>query len=65
VLRTIGDQRSLWESILPAEMVRLPEELARVDGLLDDSRLTLDGASNELLERLVPLVRHASLRPST
>jgi IS5 family transposase len=36
VLRTIGDQCSLWESLLPEEVLRLPEELARVDGLLDD-----------------------------
>jgi transposase, IS5 family len=26
----------LWEAILPEELRRLPEELARVDGLLDD-----------------------------
>jgi transposase, IS5 family len=36
VFRTIGDQCSLWESLLPEEVLRLPEELARVDGLLDD-----------------------------
>jgi transposase, IS5 family len=36
VFRTIGDQPSLWESRLPAEVLRLPEELARVDALLDD-----------------------------
>jgi transposase, IS5 family len=36
VLRTVGDQVSLWESLLPEEVRRLPEELARVDGLLDD-----------------------------
>jgi transposase, IS5 family len=36
VFRTVGDQVSLWESVLPEEMRRLPEELARVDGLLDD-----------------------------
>ena len=27
---------SLWESRLPPEVLRLPEELARVDALLDD-----------------------------
>jgi len=27
---------SLWEAVLPAEVLRLPEELARVDALLDD-----------------------------
>ena len=26
----------MWESLLPAEVLRLPEELARVDALLDD-----------------------------
>ena len=36
VFRTVGDQPSLWESLLPEEMLRLPEELARVDTLLDD-----------------------------
>ena len=36
VFRTVGDQCSLWESILPEEVRRLPEELARVDALLDD-----------------------------
>jgi IS5 family transposase len=36
VLRTVGYQPSLWESLLPDEVRRLPEELARVDALLDD-----------------------------
>ena len=36
MFRTIGDQVSLWESMLPPEVLRLPEELARVDALLDD-----------------------------
>jgi IS5 family transposase len=36
VFRTIGDRPSLWESRLPPEVLRLPEELARVDALLDD-----------------------------
>ena len=36
VFRTVGDQPSLWESILPEQVRRLPEELARVDALLDD-----------------------------
>ena len=38
VFRTVGDQPSLWESILPEQVRRLPEELARVDALLDDPR---------------------------
>ena len=36
MFRTVGDQPTLWEAILPDELRRLPEELARVDGLLDD-----------------------------
>jgi len=36
VFRTIGDPPSAWESLLPEELLRLPEELARVDALLDD-----------------------------
>jgi IS5 family transposase len=36
MFRTIGDRPSSWESRLPAELLRLPEELARVDALLDD-----------------------------
>jgi IS5 family transposase len=38
VLRAVGDQPSLWESMLPAELLALPAELARVDALLDDPR---------------------------
>ena len=36
MFRTIGDRPSLWEARLPPELLRLPEELARVDALLDD-----------------------------
>lgn len=36
MFRTVGDRPSLWESLLPAEVLRLPDELARVDALLDD-----------------------------
>src|SRR5213083_1924418 len=36
MFRTVGDQVSLWESLLPEEVLRLPGELARVDALLDD-----------------------------
>jgi transposase, IS5 family len=36
MFRTIGDRPSAWESLLPAEVLRLPGELARVDALLDD-----------------------------
>jgi IS5 family transposase len=37
VLRTVNDQPTLWDAILPAELLVLPVELARVDALLDDS----------------------------
>src|SRR6201998_3076759 len=36
MFRTVGDRPPLWESLLPAELLRLPAELARVDALLDD-----------------------------
>src|SRR5664280_3608416 len=36
VLRTRAEQVSLWEAVLPAEVLRLPAELARVEALLDD-----------------------------
>src|ERR1700722_15081832 len=36
MFRTVGDRPPLWESLLPAEVLRLPDELARVYALLDD-----------------------------
>lgn len=36
VFRTVNDQPTLWDAILPSELLVLPEELARVDALLDD-----------------------------
>ena len=36
VFRTVGDQVSLWEAVFPPELLKLPEELARIDALLDD-----------------------------
>lgn len=36
MLRTVNDQLSLWDAILPAELLVLPGELAGVDALLDD-----------------------------
>ncbi|MEV8504483.1 ISNCY family transposase [Actinoplanes sp. NPDC051475] len=38
MLRTRNDQLTLWESVLPPEVLRMPAELARVDALLDDER---------------------------
>jgi IS5 family transposase len=36
VLRTVNDQPMMCDSILPAELLVLPLELARADSLLDD-----------------------------
>jgi hypothetical protein len=36
VLRTVNDQPTLWDAILPAEALVMSSELTRVDGLLDD-----------------------------
>jgi len=38
MLRTVGDQATLWESLLPVQALVMPAELVRVDGLLDDER---------------------------
>jgi transposase, IS5 family len=37
VFRTVNDQPTLWDSILPLELLVLPVELGRVDALLDDA----------------------------
>src|SRR5882757_5706607 len=37
VFRTVNDQPTLWDSILPPELLVLPVELGRVDALLDDA----------------------------
>ncbi len=36
MLRTRNDQPTLWDAILPAELLELPPLLAKVDALLDD-----------------------------
>ena len=38
MLRTVGDQATLWESLLPPEALVMPVELERVDALLEDER---------------------------
>jgi len=38
MLRTVSEQPTLWESILPEPLLRMPAELAAVDRLLDDER---------------------------
>jgi IS5 family transposase len=37
VLRTVNDQPTLWDAVLPPELLVLPVELGRVDVLLDDA----------------------------
>ena len=36
MFRAISGRLSPWESLLPPELLQLPEELARVDALLED-----------------------------
>jgi IS5 family transposase len=36
VFRTVNDQPTLWDAVLPPELLVLPGELGRVDALLDD-----------------------------
>ncbi len=39
MFRAYGPGPCLWESLLPAEVLRMPAELVRVDDLLDDPAL--------------------------
>jgi transposase, IS5 family len=36
MLKLREDQLTLWDSIIPEDVWKLPEELAKVDALLDD-----------------------------
>ena len=54
MFRTIGDRPSSWESRLPAELLRLPEELGR---LHSDTEITLFRA---LQEALTNVHRHSA-----
>jgi IS5 family transposase len=38
MLRTVGDQPTLWEVILPAQLLTMSEELEQIDRLLEDRR---------------------------
>lgn len=55
MLRTLNDQPTLWELILPAECLGLPPALAEVDHLLDDPRF---------FEPFRPFFTQATGRPS-
>src|SRR4051812_5155012 len=48
MFRTRAEQVSGWEAALPAELLRLPEELARVDALLDDPGLSGTSRTGQL-----------------
>ncbi|WP_433207083.1 ISNCY family transposase [Nocardia sp. CA-107356] len=41
MLRVADQQISLWDVVLPPEMMRLPDELARIDAYLDDERFVI------------------------
>ena len=56
MLRTVNDQPTLWELILPAECLGLPPALAEVDRLLDDPRF---------FEPFRPFFSAGTGRPST
>lgn len=38
MLRTVSDQPTLWESVIPECLLGLPGDLAEIDSLLDDPR---------------------------
>lgn len=38
MLQVSGRQIALWETLLPEEVTRLPQELALIDAYLDDER---------------------------
>ena len=38
MLRTVGEQPTLWEALLPVQALAMPAELVRVDALLGDDR---------------------------
>ena len=79
MLRTVNDQPTLWDAILPAELLVLPTELARVDVLLDDavffapfaayfdarSPVDPDGDLSAVDVFEVPLTAQCSSKPTT
>jgi hypothetical protein len=61
MLRTRALEVSLWEAVLPEEVLRLPGELARVDALLDDPVFS-PRSRRELRLELVGTRRYANKR---
>ena len=55
MLRTLNDQPTLWEAILPKEYLGLPPALAEVDRVLDDP---------SFFEPFRPFFTRATGRPS-
>ena len=53
MFRTVNDQPTLWDAILPSELLVLSEELARVDVLLDDPAFFAPFAALSMLESVV------------
>ncbi len=53
VFRTVGDQRSLDESVPPAQLERLPQELGRVDALLGHLAFRPDTSSVPTVTKMV------------
>lgn len=71
MLRTRNDQPTLWDAIIPPELLELPEQLARVDRLLDDERFfapfvphfhATEGRPSIRMETYLRLVPQVSLR---
>jgi len=66
MLRTRAVEVSLWEAVLPPEVLRLPEELARVDALLDDPAFFVPFVPRHRspVLRVMPAPRHAATVPT-
>ena len=60
MFRTVNDQPTLWDSILPAELLVLPVELGQVDELLDDPVFF---ARSPRISMLGSVVRRSRWRP--
>ncbi len=69
MLRTVGDQPSLWEAVLPDELRRLPAELARVDAELTTrcGSAAIEGLNEALLAKAAEakLLRCSRVRVDT